>query len=182
VPVTCMTLPPLLLLIMLTEFTPSWIRNDWQVGLWAPTTLDSADNKIRETDNPSFEMDLKELFRLTNEERKKAGVPVLATNLKLQAAAIQHAKNMANQETLAHELDEKGPSDRVREQKYEFRALAENIAEGQKTPAEVIKSWMGSEGHRTNLLNPDYTEIGLGIAESAQGTRYWAQVFGKPRK
>ena len=120
-------------------------------------------------DEQVFEKDLKELLKLTNEERKKAGVPALTSNAKLQAAASQHSANMARQEKLAHELDDKNPSDRLKEQKYKFSALAENIAEGQRTPAEVVKSWMGSEAHRTNLLNAEYTEIGLGIADSAQG-------------
>ncbi len=133
-------------------------------------------------DEQVFEKDLKELLKLTNEERKKAGVPPLASNAKLQAAASQHSANMARQEKLAHELDDKNPSDRLKEQKYKFSAIAENIAEGQRTPAEVVKSWMGSEAHRTNLLNAEYTEIGLGIAESANGTRYWTLVFAKPRE
>jgi uncharacterized protein YkwD len=134
------------------------------------------------TDETSIEKDLKELLKLTNEERKKAGVPALTINSKLEAAARMHSRNMAKQEMMEHELDGKGPADRVKEQEYQFRALAENIAERQKTPAEAIKSWMESEGHRTNLLNKDYTEIGVGSAESAKGVRYWTQVFGKPKE
>lgn len=128
------------------------------------------------------EKELRILLELTNAERKKAGVAELSMNLQLQKAAGEHTRNMARKGMLAHELDGKGPSERIRDQGYAFQALAENCAEGQKTPADVIRSWMNSMGHKENMLNGTYTEIGLGIAVSDSGVKYWTQVFAKPQK
>ncbi|NJR62658.1 MAG: hypothetical protein HC769_29995, partial [Cyanobacteria bacterium CRU_2_1] len=52
----------------------------------------------------------------------------------------------------------------------------ENVAQGQKTPSEVVRSWMKSPGHRQNILNPNFTEIGVGYSQN-----YWTQVFAKSR-
>ena len=53
----------------------------------------------------------------------------------------------------------------------------ENIAWGQKTPEEVMKGWMNSEGHRANILNKNYTSIGVGYYQNAGGVNYWTQIF-----
>ena len=131
---------------------------------------------------PEANDEVKKLLDLTNSERKKAGLAELKLNPKLQKAAEQHSLNMAKQETLAHELDGKGPSDRIRDLEYSFQAMGENCAEGQRTPDEAVKSWLNSQGHRENLLNATYIEIGLGVAESKAGIRYWTQVFATPQK
>jgi uncharacterized protein YkwD len=60
-----------------------------------------------------------------------------------------------------------------------FTAAGENIAYGQRTPEEVMNAWMNSSGHRANILNPSYNQIGVGVAKSANGTFYWTQEFIK---
>ena len=55
-----------------------------------------------------------------------------------------------------------------------FTSAAENIAKGQTSPAEVMDSWMNSDGHRKNILSPDYCQIGVGYDE-ASGS--WVQIF-----
>ena len=60
---------------------------------------------------------------------------------------------------------------------YAWRAWAENIAAGQPDAASVVQGWMSSAGHRTNILNPGYTDIGVGLAYSASGVPYWTQDF-----
>jgi uncharacterized protein YkwD len=72
---------------------------------------------------------------------------------------------------------------RIQETGYAFSAIAENVAGGQPTPESVIQTWLNSSGHRRNMLNPEYTEIGIGYAtnSSSQYTHYWTQVFGTPR-
>jgi uncharacterized protein YkwD len=117
---------------------------------------------------------------LTNAERKKAGLPALRPNEKLFQAARAHSANMARQEVLAHTLDEQGPGDRIRKAGYRASTWGENCAAGQRTPEEAISSWMNSEGHRQNLLGQQFTEIGLGVAGSGSGMRYWTQVFATP--
>lgn len=56
-----------------------------------------------------------------------------------------------------------------------YKTAGENIAKGQKTPEAVVNAWMNSEGHRANILNPNYTQMGLGY--TADGTVYWCQMF-----
>ena len=67
---------------------------------------------------------------------------------------------------------------------YKWSRSAENIAAGQKTPEEVVQSWINSPGHRVNLLDPNLKEIGVGYYFLAADTgttnynSYWAQEFG----
>jgi uncharacterized protein YkwD len=117
----------------------------------------------------------------TNAERKAAGLPALKPNPKLAAAARGHSENMAKQSKLEHILDEKSPVDRVKAARYAFRMVGENVEHNAPTPAEAVKDWMNSPGHKANILNKDFTEIGIGVAKNEKGERYWTQVFGKPR-
>jgi uncharacterized protein YkwD len=58
--------------------------------------------------------------------------------------------------------------------------VGENIAWNQKTPEEAVKAWMDSPGHRENIVEPRYTEIGVAVMKNEKGERYWVQVLGKP--
>lgn len=69
------------------------------------------------------------------------------------------------------------PFDMLKSFKISYQAAGENIAKGQKTPQEVVTGWMNSEGHRKNILNPSYTELGVGYATSSNGTAHWTQIF-----
>jgi uncharacterized protein YkwD len=121
----------------------------------------------------------KGVIELTNVERKKAGLSPLKANPLLMAAARGHGENMAKQDKLDHVLDDKKPADRVKAAGYRFAAVGENIAWNQKDPAQVLESWMNSEGHKANILGKDYLEIGVACVKNAKGERYWVQVFGK---
>jgi uncharacterized protein YkwD len=122
-----------------------------------------------------------EIIDLTNKERAKEGLSLLKVNERLMKAAREHSKNMAKQDKLAHELDGKGPADRLRKSGYRWSTWGENVAMGQRTAAEALKTWIASEPHRKNILNKAYTEIGTGVAPSPQGAPYYTQVFGTPR-
>ena len=61
-----------------------------------------------------------------------------------------------------------------------FTAAAENIAYGQRTPAEVMNAWMNSPGHRSNILSGNVSEIGVGVAAKSNGVLYWTQMFIRP--
>jgi hypothetical protein len=118
----------------------------------------------------------------TNKEREKAGLKLFAPNAKLFQAAREHSKNMARQQILAHELDGKQAWDRVGKTGYKFNAVAENVAFNQKSPKAAVMSWMASTGHRENILNKNYTEIGIGIVKDDNGEPYYTQVFARPAK
>lgn len=78
--------------------------------------------------------------------------------------------------------DGSSPSQRISRQGYHWSAIAENIAAGYGDPASVVAGWMGSQGHKENLLNPDYTEVGIGyvyVAGSPYGA-YWTADFAHP--
>lgn len=62
------------------------------------------------------------------------------------------------------------------------RRIGENIGGGYQTPEEVVDGWMHSEGHRKNILHPDFTELGVGYTyeENSQYKHYWVQIFRRP--
>lgn len=126
--------------------------------------------------------DEKAVLELSNKERKAADVKPLAFDAVLMKAARDHAANMAKQGKLSHELDGIAFGDRLQATGYKYGSAAENVAAGQKTPAKAIESWMNSEGHKQNLLNPGLTVLGVGIAKGDDGTIYWCQIFATPAK
>jgi len=128
------------------------------------------------------------VIELTNLERRAAGLSPLKANEQLSRAAKAHALAMAEHDFFAHENPVTGSTleARARAEGY-VGALAENIALGQPTPEDVVVSWMNSEGHRANILGPDYREIGMGYvrgpgpSDACQNPpcqHYWTQVFG----
>jgi len=124
--------------------------------------------------------DEQEVLDLTNRERQNAGLPPLKHSAKLARAARAHSENMARQGRLDHVLDGKGPTERLAEAGYTSFGWGENVAAGQRTPAEALASWLQSPGHRGNILNGNYTEIGVGIAGAPGGGLYFTQVFARP--
>jgi uncharacterized protein YkwD len=118
-----------------------------------------------------------EVIDLTNAQRAKAGLPPLAMNPQLMAAARGHAANMAAQEQLSHVLNGKTFLHRSADAGYAGAASSENIAWNQSTPNEALGSWLNSRGHRANIFSGS-TEIGVAMAIGPRGDRYWVQVFG----
>ena len=125
----------------------------------------------------------KRLLELTNSERKKKELPPVRPSALLFQVARAHARNMAKQGKMAHVLDGKNPIDRLRAAGYKYRTFGENIAwdSDKSSPESVMKMWMESKIHRDNILNPDVTEMGLGVGPDGQGKLFYAQVLGKPR-
>jgi uncharacterized protein YkwD len=123
------------------------------------------------------------VVELTSGERTRAGIAGLAPNARLMQAAQIHAEQMAQAGRLDHVLPNATyprPEDRLVAAAYRWQAYAENVAQGQRTAAEVVNGWMQSAGHRANIMNPTYTEMGAGYARDPGGRPYWVQVFGKP--
>lgn len=124
--------------------------------------------------------DAAEVVRLANVERGKAGCGALGIDDKLMTAAQRHSQDQADNKKMTH-TGSNGSSlgDRVNDVSYQWSALGENVAWNQQSPAAVMKAWMNSPGHRANILNCSFTEIGVGIANS--NGPYWTQVFAAPR-
>ncbi|MBW8874015.1 MAG: hypothetical protein JF614_03560 [Acidobacteria bacterium] len=117
-----------------------------------------------------------------NAERQRAGVPPLSANSKLDQAAQRHAEDMLARHYFAHESPEGHTiRERAKDAGYDWRAIGENIAEGQTSVAEVMSTWMHSPGHRRNILSRDFKELGTGLALGPSGGGYqveWVQDFG----
>ncbi|MBP2703315.1 CAP domain-containing protein [Microbispora sp. RL4-1S] len=119
-----------------------------------------------------------EVVRLTNVERAKAGCGPLRHDAKLHTAALGHSADMSAQNYFDHtSKDGRSFADRIKNAGYTFTAAAENIAKGYTNAQAVVQGWMNSSGHRQNILNCAYTDIGVGY--SAAGGPYWTQDFGK---
>ncbi len=112
----------------------------------------------------------------TNAERQDAGCPALDTDRRLARAAQGHASDMAEDDFFSH-TGEDGEEfvDRIRDTGHPSPG-AENIAQGQSSAAEVVAAWMDSSGHRKNILNCSFTDIGVGYDERGD---YWVQDFGR---
>jgi uncharacterized protein YkwD len=121
------------------------------------------------------------IVELTNAERVNAGLSALRVNTQLMQAAQIQADQMAQLGRLEHELSGAKyptPSDRLAAVGYRWQTYGENIAMGQPTAAAVLDSWMHSSGHRANIMNSKFQEIGVGYARDRAGRTYYVQVFG----
>ena len=126
---------------------------------------------------------LNAMLELANAQRAKAGLQPLRANSRLMQAAQTQAEQSASARILQHVLPDAKyprPEDRLDASGYPWRAWAENIAFGQKSPSDAVEAWMQSPGHRKNLLSTKYTELGTGVAIDATGRQYYVQVFGRP--
>lgn len=120
----------------------------------------------------------KEVVRLVNVERAKLGLGQLSLNAKLSNVATLKSQDMINKNYFSHTSPTYGsPFEMMKKFNISYKTAGENIAKGQKTPAQVVNAWMNSQGHRENILNKNYTEIGIGVAKDAKGTLYWTQMF-----
>jgi uncharacterized protein YkwD len=126
-----------------------------------------------------------EMVIRTNAARRAAGLPGLAKSVNLMQAAQLHADQMVKAGRMEHELPgQPYPTLKARlaAVQYDVRAAGENIAEGQRTAAEAVATWMDSPAHRANILSKDYTEMGSGVAAARNGRLYFVQVFGRPAR
>jgi uncharacterized protein YkwD len=126
-----------------------------------------------------------EMLARVNEARRKASIKPLRSNSRLDRAAQRHAEDMLARGYFAHESPEGDTvRQRSKEARYNWRTIGENIAEGQFTVDEVMTTWLNSPGHRRNILDPRFEELGVGLALGRANGRYrvlWAQAFGTPR-
>ncbi|MDQ0792288.1 sigma-70 family RNA polymerase sigma factor [Streptomyces sp. B1I3] len=119
-----------------------------------------------------------EVVRLVNAERAKAGCEPVGTSGALATAASRHSADMVARDYFSHTSpDGTDPGDRITAAGYRWSTYGENIAKGQTTAASVMDAWMNSPGHRANILNCAFEEIGIGRQESPSGP-VWTQAFG----
>mgnify|MGYP000308078059 CR=1 FL=1 len=117
-----------------------------------------------------------QVVELVNQERTKAGLSAVTLDQNIASAALVRAKEI---ETSFSHTRPNGSkfSTALTEQGVTFKGAGENIAWGQKSPEAVIQAWMNSEGHRANILNKNFTKIGVGYYQNAAGRNFWTQLF-----
>ncbi|MDP9382060.1 MAG: Ig-like domain-containing protein, partial [Chloroflexota bacterium] len=118
----------------------------------------------------------------TNRERAALGLPPLKLQPNLRNSGMWFAQDMADNQYYSHtDRFGRSPSTRMFQFGYANSTITgENIASGQQTPADVVTAWMNSPGHRANILNADFREIGVGYGFNTQDAqkRRWVQNFG----
>lgn len=137
------------------------------------------DVKPEEPSNPSgdFASFQKEVLDLVNSERTSRGLQPLKFNSELSKVATLKSQDMIDNNYFDHTSPTYGsPFDMMKKFGISYTSAGENIAMGQKTPQEVMNAWMNSDGHRKNILNPNFTELGVGIASNGSSL-YWTQMF-----
>jgi uncharacterized protein YkwD len=150
------------------------------VGVCCPPAPSAAQSRHESAASSSVAADV---ITLTNIERTHYRRSALRANPRLMRAAQLQADQMAQASHMAHVLpDAQYPrtEDRIAAANYRWRMLGENVAFGQANAAKVVDSWMHSPGHRTNILNATFTEMGAGYAVDRSGRPYYVQVFGRP--
>lgn len=133
----------------------------------------------QDTNTPPVNSDLHEyeaeVIRLVNEIRVENGLNALETDIALSRIARIKSQDMKDNNYFSHTSPTYGsPFEMMKQFGISYRTAGENIARGQKTPAQVVDGWMNSQGHRANILNSTYTHIGVGYV--ADGN-YWTQMF-----
>ena len=118
---------------------------------------------------------VQQVVNLVNEERAKEGLAPLTLDTKVSAAAQVRAREIVT--SFSHTRpDGTSFATALKEQNISYRRAGENIAWGQKSPEAVMDAWMNSSGHRANIMNPNFTTIGIGYCQ-VNGVNYWCQLF-----
>ena len=161
---------------------PAFSRRNWALTLLLP--LVGWPGPARADDPPPAPAKpdpvVAELVAAHNRERAENKKPPLTLNPQLEEAAVRHANDMADHETMSHEGSDKStPAQRVEKAGYVYRSTGENVAWGQPDVPTVMRGWMDSPHHKDNILG-DFTEIGAARATAANGAYYWSVSFGRP--
>ncbi|HBG5738598.1 CAP domain-containing protein [Clostridioides difficile] len=136
------------------------------------------DNNSSGSTSENFSAYQKEVVDLVNIERAKAGLNPLTLDSSISNVATKKSQDMIDNNYFSHNSPTYGsPFDMLKKFGISYKTAGENIAMGQKTPKEVVNAWMNSEGHRKNIMNPNFSKIGVGVAQKSGGSIYWTQIF-----
>ena len=137
------------------------------------------DNSTSNTNQTAQEKKLaSQVIDMVNEERAKQGLKPLKMNVNVQKAAQTRSEEITK--SFSHTRPNGSSfSTALKENSVSYRSAGENIAYGQKKAEAVMNGWMNSSGHRANILNSNFEEIGVGVHIADNGTIYWTQLFIK---
>lgn len=119
---------------------------------------------------------------LMNQIRKKRGARPLKPSRLLGEVARAHSRDMSAKNFFSHSNpDGMGPKERLDRAGYAWKAYGENIGCGEDSPEKILASWMNSSDHRETLLEPAYSEVGIGLVRGGECRTYWTALFARPR-
>ena len=160
------------------------IGDDWQIVLAQPVVIPPL------PDWPNAGRDILALVNAARARPRTCGTQAfgpagpLTWNPLLGQAALAHSADMAHQHYFNHKQpDGSLPADRATKAGYRWVRVGENIAAGQRTVDEAVASWLDSPGHCANIMNGNYTEVGVSCAKNSASTykTYWVMDLGRPR-
>lgn len=157
-----------------TEETPVDYREEAPSKERAITTTE--ETKANTTSAPITSNYEQKVAELVNIERQKNGLAPLTLDSAISKVARIKSKDMSDNNYFAHQSPTYGSAgDMLKQYGINWSAWGENIAAGQRTPEEVVNAWMNSEGHRANILSPNFSKIGVGYVNN--GRPNWTQMF-----
>ncbi|WP_326910794.1 CAP domain-containing protein [Sedimentibacter sp. MB31-C6] len=160
--------------------TPS-IENTQQANTFSDNTQLTEQENIQtnNTTAPTSKSNYEQkVVELVNVERQKVGLPSLSFDSAISNVARAKSKDMADNNYFAHQSPTYGSAgDMLKQNGINYSAWGENIAKGQRSPEEVVNAWMNSEGHKANILSPNFSKLGVGYVTNSTGTPYWTQMF-----
>ena len=158
--------------------TPAAPSPETQTPVEKPSEPDTQTDtqSVAEPETTSYHAYVLRIVELVNEARADAGLKPVTLRQDLTAVAQLRAKETV---TLFSHTRPNGTScfTALGEYGVSYRGAGENIAYGQRSPEEVMEGWMNSSGHRANILNANFTSIGVGYYQAANGVKYWSQMF-----
>lgn len=154
-------------IVLATPFVPPTSRDASKVSQQVLSLVNAARSKPRKCGRTNY-----------------PPVPPLKLSAVLNRAALIHSQDMAKNDFFEHRgSDGSKVGDRALRVGYRWRAVAENIAIGAETAEIVVAGWLNSPGHCTNIMSPDYSEMGVAYVTDPKSEPgiYWTQVFARPR-
>jgi uncharacterized YkwD family protein len=141
----------------------------------APKQPATTQNKAPAPATGAVSQYVQQVIDLTNAQRSKNGLPALKSDTQLNSVAQKKSLDMQQKNYFSHTSPTYGsPFDMMRDFGVTYKSAGENIAQGQRTPQEVVTAWMNSEGHRKNILSSNFTHIGVGYEATG---KHWTQMF-----
>ncbi len=162
------------LLFFLLIFAPPSIAEGGPLDLLAAK---GSSEKLAELSDPEVR-----LILLVNQTRTKAGLRPLKPSRLLGEVARAHSREMRDEKFFSHTNPYGwGPKERLERAGFAWKAYGENIGCGPDSPEKILQTWMNSASHRETLLDPVYTEVGIGLVRGGKCRSYWTGLFARPR-
>lgn len=155
--------------------TNSAINDANQIRIGQIINLPASNTTVNREESQSVEQ---QVLSLVNEERSKRDLPSLKMDTAISQVAILKSEDMRDSNYFNHTSPSYGsPFEMMKSFGISYKYAGENIAAGQPSADAVMKSWMNSPGHKANILNKNYTHIGIGHVTGGKYTHYWTQQF-----